>query len=156
MRVKRNSEATDETQLIASILENSLTFLDRQEKDIRERLTHLAKQVESKQAASQERQKRLEELISEKDELIKLDVGGSIFEIRASTITRDRESMLYALLFNERFQVQKENGCVKINRDPKHFRHILNFLLNPEEYVPPSSPEEREEILRVSLIHFIR
>ena len=46
------------------------------------------------------------------------------------------------------FQLKEdENGCVFIDRDPKHFRLILNFMRD-EDVVLPESLKEIQEILK--------
>jgi hypothetical protein len=39
-----------------------------------------------------------------------------------------------------------DDGCYFIDRDGTHFRHILNFLRNPEGYVIDLSPSHKEEL----------
>ena len=59
---------------------------------------------------------------------IKLDVGGKIFSTSITTLVSEPDSML-AAMFSGRFELEKdEEGTFFIDRDGKHFGHILNWL----------------------------
>ena len=59
---------------------------------------------------------------------IKLDIGGFIFKTSLGTLRKDTDSML-ASMFSGRFDMkEQEDGSYFIDRDPTHFRFILNFL----------------------------
>jgi len=76
---------------------------------------------------------------------VKLDVGGYKYSTTLTTLTADPNSML-AAMFSGRFPVEKnEEGCVFIDRDGRHFYHILNWLRNG--YIPPIVDDERECLL---------
>eukprot|EP01112_Ceratiomyxa_fruticulosa_P014400 TRINITY_DN411_c0_g1_i3.p1 TRINITY_DN411_c0_g1~~TRINITY_DN411_c0_g1_i3.p1 ORF type:complete len:338 (-),score=65.85 TRINITY_DN411_c0_g1_i3:94-1107(-) len=60
--------------------------------------------------------------------IIKLNVGGQIFCTSHETLTFYKGSFFDGLL-SGRFPLKKEeDGTIFIDRDPTHFRHILNFL----------------------------
>eukprot|EP00761_Pharyngomonas_kirbyi_P001131 gb/GECH01001132.1/.p1 GENE.gb/GECH01001132.1/~~gb/GECH01001132.1/.p1 ORF type:complete len:267 (+),score=68.82 gb/GECH01001132.1/:1-801(+) len=88
-------------------------------------------------------------------DIIKLNVGGTIFSTRLTTLQKDPNSML-AAMFSGRFPLQKdEKGCFFLDRDPKPFRFVLNFLRNGDGneisrdlFVPPESPNERKQLLQ--------
>ena len=63
-----------------------------------------------------------------------VNVGGSRFETRLRTLSRIRELAHYDAQSEEHF----------IDRDPTHFRHILNCLRNTPTF--PSSIEELEAL----------
>lgn len=65
---------------------------------------------------------------------IKLDVGGTRFTTTMTTLQRFPESMLGAMFSGRHALVLDEEGYFFIDRDGKHFRHILNFLRDPENY----------------------
>lgn len=66
------------------------------------------------------------------------NVGGVMFETRARTLAR------YASYFSE-FASYDEETTIFIDRDPTHFRHVLNFLRGSLTY-PPSRLEVQELI----------
>lgn len=67
--------------------------------------------------------------------IIKLDVGGVIFKTSVATLTKANDSML-AAMFSGRYPLATDDaGAIFIDRDPTHFRIILNFLL--DGYLPP-------------------
>ncbi len=60
--------------------------------------------------------------------IIHLNVGGQRFSTYRSTLIKYKDSMLYAM-FAGSFPIQSESdGSYFIDRDPTHFRTILNYL----------------------------
>lgn len=75
-------------------------------------------------------------IIFKKGDLVKLNVGGKIFQTTWDTLTKECNSMLSAM-FAGQFPIQlDENGCVFIDRDGKHFKKVLNFLRNGSLELP--------------------
>jgi hypothetical protein len=66
------------------------------------------------------------------------NVGGVVFETRASTLER------HTSYFTE-FASCDESSTIFIDRDPTHFRHVLNFLRGSFTY-PPSRLQIQELI----------
>ena len=72
--------------------------------------------------------------------MIKLNVGGTLFTTTVATLTKYPDSML-AIMFNperRRAAEKDDNGNFFLDRDPKAFRVILQFLRNarlPEDIV---------------------
>jgi hypothetical protein len=65
---------------------------------------------------------------------ILLDVGGHHFSTTIETLTAIPESLL-GRMFSGRFPIQFTNdGRAFIDRDGTHFRHLLNFLRDPEAW----------------------
>ncbi|KAI9319731.1 BTB/POZ protein [Dichotomocladium elegans] len=61
--------------------------------------------------------------------VVKLNVGGEIFETKIDTLRKDENSLL-AMMFSGRHQMVSDetDGSYFIDRDPTHFRNILNYL----------------------------
>jgi hypothetical protein len=77
---------------------------------------------------------------------IRLDIGGTIFKTSLETLTKDRGSML-ATMFSGRFSLEpQKDGTFFIDRDPTHFRLILNFLRTGRVIIP-TDQTAREELL---------
>jgi hypothetical protein len=65
---------------------------------------------------------------------IKIDIGGVRYTTSSSTLCRFPESMLGAMFSGRHTLSQDVEGFYFIDRDGKHFRHILNFLRDPVEF----------------------
>ena len=63
---------------------------------------------------------------------VKLDVGGTIFKTTHGTLLSDQNSKLAKMFSTEKngriSAIQDENGAYFIDRSPKYFEIILNFL----------------------------
>ncbi|KAJ4979791.1 hypothetical protein NE237_010571 [Protea cynaroides] len=82
------------------------------------------------------------------DSFVRLNIGGKKFCTTVDTLTqREPESML-AAMFSGRHTVSQdpEKGFVFVDRDGKHFRHILNWLR--DGVVPTLNDSEYPELLR--------
>mmetsp|Transcript_26730 Transcript_26730/g.45093 ORF Transcript_26730/g.45093 Transcript_26730/m.45093 type:complete len:268 (-) Transcript_26730:1823-2626(-) len=71
-------------------------------------------------------------------EVIKLNIGGTSFTTLRSTVCRFPQTML-AKMFTSDWGAQllprTAAGEIFLDRDGVHFRHILNFLRDPDEFV---------------------
>ncbi|XP_062522994.1 uncharacterized protein LOC134197664 [Corticium candelabrum] len=80
------------------------------------------------------------------EECTSLNVGGTIFMTTLQTLRKDGDSML-ASMFSGRFNMEpRKDGSFFIDRDPTHFRFILNFLRTGKIIVPRDTIA-REELL---------
>merc|ERR1719238_2150995 len=79
---------------------------------------------------------------------VDLNVGGTVFETSRSTLVQQSGSFLEAIL-SGRHQISRDrSGRVFINRDPEHFRTILNFLRNPQTPPMPQDSAESDALMR--------
>jgi len=70
----------------------------------------------------------------EKDRIL-LDVGGHQFSTTIETLTSVPDSVL-GRMFSGRFPIHfTSDGRVFIDRDGAHFRHILNYLRDPDNWI---------------------
>ena len=62
-------------------------------------------------------------------DIVTLDIGGTRFEILEDTV---KKSEFFAKVLKDRKdrRIKQSDGSVFIDRDPFHFRHILNYLRN--------------------------
>uniref|UniRef100_A0A1I7TCJ6 BTB domain-containing protein n=1 Tax=Caenorhabditis tropicalis TaxID=1561998 RepID=A0A1I7TCJ6_9PELO len=74
-------------------------------------------------------------------ETVKLNVGGTIFQTRRVTLTRMPSSFIEYPLQPDK------NGAFFIDRSPKHFEKILNFMRDFDVDLP-NSQQEIQEILK--------
>jgi hypothetical protein len=79
---------------------------------------------------------------------IKLDIGGVRHVTSAATLTRFSDSMLGAMFSGRHEMLLDEDGYIFIDRDGTHFRHILNFLRNPELFSIDLSLAHEQELRR--------
>mmetsp|Transcript_64092 Transcript_64092/g.139422 ORF Transcript_64092/g.139422 Transcript_64092/m.139422 type:complete len:625 (+) Transcript_64092:51-1925(+) len=88
---------------------------------------------------------------------VDLNVGGTIFETSRSTLVQQSGSHLECLL-SGRHQISYDRyGRIFINRDPEHFRTVLNFLRNPQTPPMPRDSSESQALVREAAfygVHF--
>jgi len=78
--------------------------------------------------------------------IVALNVGGKLFTSSYDTFTRVKDSLLAGMLCG-RFPVSRDfNGNIFIDRDPKLFRSVLNFLRD-EHLSPPKQHDKVEALL---------
>ena len=77
------------------------------------------------------------------EEVVKINVGGQVFETAAGILLRDRFSLLAAVCQQEegRLVPKDDDGCFYFDRDWWLFRYVLNFLRD-------GTLPEQEELLR--------
>jgi hypothetical protein len=82
------------------------------------------------------------------DVRVQLDVGGLLYATTVETLTKVSDSML-GKMFSGRFPLRfTEEGRVFIDRDGTHFRHILNYLRDPENWKFTSKDKQLIDELR--------
>ena len=67
-------------------------------------------------------------VVEKMDKWIKLNVGGQQFITSESTLQKEPESMICKIVFGEIPSLKDENGAILIDRSPKYFEMILNYL----------------------------
>uniref|UniRef100_A0A1I7T5X7 BTB domain-containing protein n=1 Tax=Caenorhabditis tropicalis TaxID=1561998 RepID=A0A1I7T5X7_9PELO len=83
--------------------------------------------------------------MSSHSKIINLNIGGTVFQTTKDTLTRFEG--MFRTMFETEVPLEKdETGSIFIDRDPKHFRLILNFMRDGR-IVLPDSESEIEEIL---------
>ncbi|XP_042512129.1 FH protein interacting protein FIP2 [Macadamia integrifolia] len=82
------------------------------------------------------------------DSFIRLNIGGKKFCTTVDTLTQREPDSMLAAMFSGRHTVSQdpEKGFVFVDRDGKHFRHILNWLR--DGVVPTLKDLEYPELLR--------
>ncbi|KAJ6974977.1 hypothetical protein NC653_030964 [Populus alba x Populus x berolinensis] len=80
--------------------------------------------------------------------LIRLNIGGKKFCTTIDTLTQGEPDSMLAAMFRGRFMVSEDpdKGYVFIDRDGKHFRHILNWLR--DGVVPTLTDAGYSELMR--------
>lgn len=88
---------------------------------------------------------------------VDLNVGGTVFETARSTLVQQTGSFLEALLSGRHHVSRDRHGRVFLNRDPEHFRAILNFLRNPQTPPMPRDSAQSEALVEEAMfygVHF--
>jgi cell division septum initiation protein DivIVA len=66
---------------------------------------------------------------------VRIDIGGVCFNTTAATLCRFPDTFI-GVLFSGKHALPLDNeSCHFIDRDGTHFRHILNFLRDPKEFL---------------------
>ena len=112
---------------------------DSQTNMINERET-LKKEIEQLKKERQE----MTRILKKYDRIVTLNIGGQVFSTTAKTLTK--EECLFTKLLSGRYQLVEVQGAIFIDRDPTHFRKILNYL-RTNTFIRPTSTEECAEIL---------
>ena len=87
--------------------------------------------------------------------VVKLNIGGQIFETNVKTLQKDPECLL-ATMFSEQIElIQQEHETYFIDRDGTNFRHVLNYLRAGK--LPPKVIQDfGEELLEEALFYNIK
>ena len=93
-------------------------------------------------------------------ETVNLNIGGQHFTTTRQTLTKDPNSY-FAAMFSGRFSLKRsEDGAIQtieIDRDGKHFRHILNYLRDGKLSLPEEATcTDLEEIEREATYYQIQ
>lgn len=102
------------------------------------------KTLETEKIISEEMRKKL---VNTNSQRIILNVGGGIFETTRQTLTKQPNSMLYSMFCGRNEDIVKpdEKGHYFIDRDPTHFKTILNYL-RTNQFIFPKSETERAQL----------
>ncbi|KAI1690816.1 BTB/POZ domain-containing protein [Ditylenchus destructor] len=68
---------------------------------------------------------------NQNSEWIRLNVGGKVFQTTKDTLSQHPGSFLACLVGGDLPSEKDETGAYLIDRDPEHFRTILNYLRSP-------------------------
>ena len=77
-----------------------------------------------------------------------LNIGGARFETSIPTLQKDPESLL-AKIFTSDSPIIPQGNSVFIDRDPSHFKVILNYLRCDLDLHPATLPKERKHLLEL-------
>jgi hypothetical protein len=99
--------------------------------NVQEILNDLNKVLGKIQKLNIENEKEIENV----PQIIKLNIGGKIFTTTLSTLTTEKDTF-FTSMFSEQFNTKPDkNGEYFIDRNPKHFHLILDYLRNPTKEV---------------------
>jgi len=64
----------------------------------------------------------------QKNDWIRLNVGGTLFQTTRNTLTKDNKSFFHRLCLGELESLKDASGAYMIDRDPHYFGPVLNYL----------------------------
>uniref|UniRef100_A0A1I7TCK7 BTB domain-containing protein n=1 Tax=Caenorhabditis tropicalis TaxID=1561998 RepID=A0A1I7TCK7_9PELO len=88
------------------------------------------------------------------DQIVRLNIGGSVFQTSRATLTKF-DGFFKALFETELSAIRDDSGAIFVDRDPKHFRLILNFMRDGDVAFPESK-QEIEEILKEAQFYLLK
>lgn len=124
-----------------------LTTVSIVEKDIDKRMKDMKK-------LEQEFQNKLNKMNTVKNfqKIIKLNVGGTIYQTTIKTLTSDKNSLLY-LMFNDKFNLLNDsNNNIFIDRDGDIFSYVLSYLRTG--YIPQNISDDLKNRLKIEFEYF--
>ncbi|CAH6421021.1 BTB/POZ domain-containing protein [uncultured virus] len=77
-------------------------------------------------------------------DMVRLNVGGKNFYTTKATLRATPDNMLCALVADNMSAATDQFGSIFIDRDPKHFRHVLNYLRGVLE--PPAGADAKRQL----------
>ncbi|KAG1525155.1 hypothetical protein G6F52_003578 [Rhizopus delemar] len=153
---KRIYAAMEKMQDVDSIMDKAKsdyqTKMDSKYHELHKDLVDKCRQVNQKVKQSVPKQIRFEP-----SEKVRLNVGGSLFETSLSTLCRDPTSLLASMFSGRHLLSVESDGSYFIDRDPTHFRLVLNYLRDLR--IPPVILQDRtirEELLQEANYYCIR
>jgi len=109
------------TELVTG-MENVIQTLEKKKSNLVEEIDRLKREKSSPQSYN---------FVSER---VKLDVGGRHYSSTFQTLTAVPDSLLAKIVRGEVPAERSSDGRIFIDRDGRHFRHILNFLRDPQNF----------------------
>jgi hypothetical protein len=103
-------------------MENVVTTLEKKKSTLLEEISRLKREKTSPQTFNFIRER------------VKLDVGGRNYSSSMETLTAVPDSLLAKIVRGDVPCERGNDGRIFIDRDGRHFRHILNFLRDPENF----------------------
>jgi len=127
-------------------LKDDLFGLKSKLENIEDEFENKLKEVEDKETKFKKMDEQIEEFISQKDALIKLNVGGKYFQTRISTLLSVKDTLFNRIISSA---VDNKETLTELffDRSFDHFHIILDYL-RTKEFNPKGLPKtEIEEIL---------
>lgn len=81
---------------------------------------------------------------------MKLNVGGNLKEVSRELLTTVSDSLLKKT-FSGKHNLKSVNGAVFLDRDPKIFDMVLNYLRYDTHYIPKNVNEEVKRLFDMEI-----
>eukprot|EP01118_Nematostelium_gracile_P018433 TRINITY_DN8184_c0_g2_i2.p1 TRINITY_DN8184_c0_g2~~TRINITY_DN8184_c0_g2_i2.p1 ORF type:complete len:312 (-),score=78.33 TRINITY_DN8184_c0_g2_i2:3-938(-) len=103
----------------------------------------IEERIEFLQQKEEQRKKQIEESFEKLKSQINLNVGGQRFSTSKSTLTSIEDTYFYAMLSSDKWK-PNEYGEYFIDRNPKHFQQIVDYMKDGRLFNDLNSQEKRE------------
>lgn len=104
------------------------------------------KDVEEKESKFKKLDQQLNELISTKDSIIKLNIGGKIFQTKVSTLLSQKDTLFYKLVCANMEENTELNKEIFFDRNYRFFPLILDYLRTKKYDLKGYSKYELEDL----------
>jgi len=112
----------DQFSELVTGMENVVQGLEKKKNSLLEEIDRLKREKTSPQAYNFIRER------------VKLDIGGKYYSSTFETLTSIPDSLLARIVMGDAPAERTTDGKIFIDRDGRHFRHVLNFLRDPENF----------------------
>jgi len=112
----------DQFTVLVSGMENVIQNLESKKNNLLEEIERLKREKTSPQAYNFVRER------------VKLDIGGRYYSSTVETLTSIPDSLLAKIVLGDVPTERTSDNRIFIDRDGRHFRYILNFLRDPENF----------------------
>ena len=136
------------TRSIQSIRQKKID-IEAEEKAFKKRMAVEMEQAEERmeflKKMFREECTKVEELRKEVLHKVKLNIGGKLFTTTQSTLSKYPTSML-GCMFSGRYSIKDqmdEDGSIFIDRSPKHFEAVLDFLRDNDVFISKDEDPQR-------------
>jgi hypothetical protein len=86
------------------------------------------KDVEEKENKFKNMDEQINEIVNSKENIIKLNIGGKIFQTRASTLLAKKDTIFYKLIGTDLQEKKEFKNEFFFDRPFQHFNLILDYL----------------------------
>jgi soluble cytochrome b562 len=112
------------TNLLKDDLIGLKSRLENIEKEFEEKL----KDVETKESKFRKMDEQIDELVNSKDSIIKLNIGGKVFQTKISTLLSKKDTLFYKIICTRMDMKEEINTEIFFDRSFIHFPLILDYL----------------------------
>jgi len=117
-------------------------------KDVFQALQLEKERLEAQQKLLEVEKQKMADLNLAAAKVIKLNVGGILFITSRDTLMREKDTMLEVMFSGRHRNETLEDGSYFIDRDPTHFRYILNYLRDNGQIFLPNKKQFLSELLK--------
>jgi hypothetical protein len=134
-RTKLLADAQEDAAAVTAAAEEKAAKVTEAAMGKQSEVEEMKRVVEDDRRALEAEKARMEKAHAFQKSKLLLDVGGHNFTTSRQTLTSVPDTY-FASLFSGRFELtpDENNGAYFIDRDGRHFHHILNFLRDPVHF----------------------
>lgn len=111
-----------------SLLKDDLLGLKDKLEMLEKEFENKLKDVDNKEKKFKEIDKQIEEIINSKDKIIKLNIGGKVFQTKMSTLLNIKDTLFYKLISKSIENNEEITNEIFIDRSYRHFQLLLDYM----------------------------